>query len=273
MANNANMKEGLAVEALFEKQNMHILSAHLSPYMVLRDLRGNATAQAEGFDFTGTLTPELHPAGAGVFKPCVVRMEFKADTNQPVNVCAEYISQVHTKSHRLVPGWLLTSNANWLLYGFIQSRELLVVPMAGFRRYASQRAPTVKATSRFNSKPGYFTYCSLIPIDDIVREVAGAYLFKLGPVEGERTSHRTYSPLAHLGSLLATYPGGILGVGEGQPFDLESYPLGASYRLWQSPEGQKKLCQMLAQLRKNDISARKNEDAHRIEATLYAQMN
>lgn len=270
MAKSTNMKDGLAIEALFEKNNMPAVIQALAPYMTVRDLTDNAVAQAEGFDYLGTLTPELRAKLSSPHKPMVSRLELKADTNAPVNVCAEYLSQVHTRSKRLVPGWLLTSNANWLLYGFVKSRELLAVPMVGFRQYAAQRAPSAKATSRFNDKPGYFSYCSLIPLKDILRNVAGARLFKIGPVEGEAPSRRCYSALAELGPLIAAFPGGVVDFGKGGPFDLGEYPLSASHRQWMSEEGQKKLCQILAQLRKNDITDKKDVDAHQIEASLYA---
>lgn len=266
----SDMDEGLKVEARFLEHNEVIFKDALAPYMKVMDLRDNPTAQAEGFDYTGTLTRERHPSAEGTFKPCVCRIELKADTNESKNVCAEFLSQVHTKTPRLIPGWLLTSSANWLFYGFLRTREMLVVPMVAFRAYAARRANEVSATSRFNHKPRYFSYCSLLPLDDIIRDIPGAMLFKLGPVEGEALSRsRTYQPLAHLGPLLAAYPGGILNVGGTTPFDLASGPISVSHRAWQKAEGQKKLRQMLAQLKKKDISARKNPEAHQLENALY----
>lgn len=273
MSKSTDMEQSLAIERLFMEKNWEVMRTALSPFLDLRDVRDNATAQAEGYDYMGILKPECHPKSEGPFKPCATRLEFKADTNKPNNVCAEFLSQVHLNKKLLVAGWLLTSNANWLLYGFSQSRELLVVPMVAFRRYAIQKAMQASATSRFNSGPRYFSYCSLLPIEAILREVPGSRLFKLGVVEGEPKTTRIYAPLHELGALLAAFPGGVLNIGEGSPFEMETWPLALPHRTWRTAEGQKKLCQMLAQLRKNDISARKNEDAHRIEATLYAQRN
>lgn len=244
-----NMEVGLAVEARFARNNKLLLEAALSPYRGYEDVHDTAEAQAKGFDFN--MAPLMNQWG-----PQQLALgELKADTYATGNMVLEVISRAHygTKK-KLVPGYALSSQADWLFYGFEPSREVLVVPMADLLAWARQAIATFdRVTPKDNKDSAYVSFSYLIPVATILQKVSSAKWIKLGPAPIRTVSPvaRPYDAVESIGSWIDEHPTGFPRDLPDEPpslLSVDGVPFEEAKAYWASEAGQEKLRQILAQL-------------------------
>lgn len=251
----ANMAEGFQVEKEFLAKFEPLIWEALARYFEYTPARESTYWQARGIDFFAR-----HKG----YVSLGIKGEYKADRNLRSNIVAEVLSRAHYDRHQpLAPGWLLTSQANWLLYGFVRSAEMLVVPMVALRQYVICNGHAIeRGTSCDNPEGSYMTYSYLLPLETVLSEIPGSYWVKLDPKNSESVLPwgRPYDTLAEMATMLSAFPGGLslkdvpdeeqgyLDIGEASLDDTKS--------AWHLELGQKKLRRVLAELKDIDVMAK-----------------
>lgn len=118
--------------------------------------------QKKGTDFL------LYPGGCADDEHWLV--EFKFDTYTSGNMALEWVSMDRLNGEpRVTPGWLVTSQASWLCYFFVNTGEMVALRMSLLREWLVSAYARYKTTSVWNRD--YFSYCSLIPLNRLLLEL------------------------------------------------------------------------------------------------------
>jgi len=97
-----------------------------------------------------------------------------------------YFFELISNLERESPGCFLYSSADLLLYVFLSPRELHHLPMNATREWFLARAKSfeLRTTRTRVGQSSYTTVGALVPIKDVLAQVAGASRFRIG-VEGQ----------------------------------------------------------------------------------------
>lgn len=255
----ANMAKGRRVETSFLEQYEPRIREALSRYFDYATAHESHYWQTRGIDFFARHKTYVSLGIAG---------EYKADTNLRPNIVAEVISRAHYNYHQsLAPGWLLTSQASWLFYGFVSSAEMLVIPMVALRQYVIRNASGIASgMSCDNSGCQYVTYGYLLPIETVLESIPGSYWVKLDSANDKSVlpAKRQYDTLAELATMLSAFPCGMALNKSTAPegyLDIGEAGLDDTKSAWLAESGQKKLRRALAELKAIDVMAKSKKCA------------
>jgi hypothetical protein len=97
-----------------------------------------------------------------------------------------YFFELISNLERETPGCFLYSSADLLLYVFLSPRELHHLPMNATRQWFLARANTfeLRSTQTRVGRSSYTTVGALVPIKQVLAQVAGASRFRVG-AEGQ----------------------------------------------------------------------------------------
>lgn len=180
--------DGLAVESRFMLESWPTFVALCAEFGVtFKDIRDQPHLRPAGYDFEMTLTrlKNCHP----------VFGELKVDQYLSGRMAFELLSVLLDQVGEVTPGWGYTTRADWLLYAFAASEEMLILPMRAAREFILGRAEGCQSLCMKNNRPhggSYASLCLLMPVRELLRNVRGAAILKLNPA-----NHRTVlHPLA-----------------------------------------------------------------------------
>lgn len=148
--------ERLGVEAVWLPKVPQLL-----PGCPLIDVTKDARYQPLGVDFF-VERPDSWNTG----------LEFKFDTYKSGNFAFEWVSQDRPSSANapaMKDGWMVTCQSGWLLYTFITTGDMFALDMGVLRQWLAQNYHRFGSTSVANKT--YFSYCSLVPMIALCREL------------------------------------------------------------------------------------------------------
>jgi hypothetical protein len=126
--------------------------------------------------------PEYQPLGVDFLVKREARLaaglELKFDSYSSGNLALEWVSQDRPSSPGALPikeGWMATCQAGWLAYALVSTGDLLLMEMATLRDWLSQNYHRFGSTSVANKT--YFSYCSLVPLNQLLRELPAEKCF------------------------------------------------------------------------------------------------
>lgn len=252
-----------------------------------KDMRGELYAKTEGFDvhltlnadpaYVRTAAVKAHraksddPAGT---KKVSVALEYKGDKTSTPNLVFELVSMLFLEpSNRIQAGWGYTSEAGWLAYQFVDTKDVMFLPLPALRMYVLANNARFKATSTYNkTRGGYFTLNLLVKAEEVLNNIPCSLVVrtneKAAQIEAAKDRPRFSSEvrmrtLQEAFSVMRKYPKGLIpNPKRGSSFDgLVGVPMaegwGASPQLWwQDTQQQIRLHAMSEQLTRKDISGK-----------------
>lgn len=250
---------GLAVESRFLAHSWpKFLNLCQEQGLEFVDIRDNVQLRAAGYDFETKIA-----ALKGAYP---VFSELKVDQYLTGNLVAEVLSLCFERPAEITPGWTHTSRADWLLYAFSTTEEVLLVPMRAFREYVFKRASELSSCSKKNPRKAGGSYASLsllVPVRAVLRNVPGAIFVKLDPANFQSVlnpqprgvpPHPSHLPQYHtpaqFSRIFKSTLNGVYLSSSADSFAPAMCAEAVSRQQFSSEAGQKKLSQNLEQLLK-----------------------